>query len=463
MATAYARAWMRAMLRPAMASLVTTTCPKCGAHVPVPDGADRATCKYCQTVSVVKKTQAMPATAERSGGTGLLVPIMALVSVLALCGVGVAVMTLRSNAASTPAVTFAPPVATPEELPAPEVQAEPPVAPEETPPAPALRLRDGAPVFATDLEGDGTVELIAPVSLEGAPLYAVFDAHTGAERVRTTPLPNADLLAVAGATVKRLIVTTRLGQLHAFDLASGAEQWTTALADSVLGLCTTRDGELHVSTADERHLLLDLTTGRQTETRATCAPLQAFAEMRADPRDRHDYDAPLGVEAYRCGGTRVMGSANFTVPDICHGKIPSSLDGLVAHRIWKHGAGWLIFGVRAPGRYVPKIALVERGRVVWSVDVPAQNPLEAEQGGPRETALVGTTLATLYTSESGDHNTWITAFDVADGRRLFSQELTGCDRVGELVATEDAFALRCDQQLRVLGATDGALRTSIGE
>ena len=31
------------------------------------------------------------------------------------------------------------------------------------------------------------------------------------------------------------------------------------------------------------------------------------------------------------------------------------------------------------------------------------------------------------------------------------------------VATEDAFVVRCDTQLRVLGVADGALRTTIGE
>ena len=83
--------------------------------------------------------------------------------------------------------------------------------------------------------------------------------------------------------------------------------------------------------------------------------------------------------------------------------------------------------------------------------------------GPALRGLVGTTLAALYTSESGDRNTWITAFDVTDGRRIFSQELTGCERVSNLVATEDAFVVRCDHQLRVLSATDGAQRATIGE
>ncbi|MBK7775065.1 MAG: hypothetical protein IPI43_13190 [Sandaracinaceae bacterium] len=69
------------------------------------------------------------------------------------------------------------------------------------------------------------------------------------------------------------MVTTRLGQLHAYDLVSGAEQWTSALADTVLAVCTTREGELHVATADQRQLLLDLTTGRQSGApAAACTP-----------------------------------------------------------------------------------------------------------------------------------------------------------------------------------------------
>jgi hypothetical protein len=444
-----------------MAHLVTTTCPKCGAHVPVPEGADRATCQYCQTVSLLKTAPPAHAVAT-SGGGSWFVPLVVMGLLVAGCGVGIAVLFLGSAPTRAPVVTAGPVVSAPAVPEEPEVQvAEAPTPPPE-PPAPVLRVRGDAPFFAVDLDGDGRSELVAPVALERASLFAVFDAQTGAERVRTPELPAAELLAVAGGSVKRLVVTTRLGQLHAYDLLSGAEQWTSALADSVLALCTTGDGELHVSTADQRQLLLDLTTGRQSETRAACTPRLARSSAGEDPRDRHDYSAPLGVEAYRCGSSRVMGSASFTVPDACRSKIPSSLDGMVAHRIWKHGAGWLVFGVRVPGRYVPKLAYLERGRVVWSLDVPVANPLDAEQGSTREAALAGTTLAVLYSTES-DRKRWITAFDITDGRRVFTQELVGCDRHSGFIATEDAFVVRCDTQLRVLGAADGALRTTIGE
>lgn len=444
-----------------MARLVTTTCPKCGANVPVEPGADSATCSYCQTVSHVKKTQAMPAVAA-SAGPSWVGPVIVVSAVVVLCGVGGLVLMLRGEVAPSAGPTAVPTIAAPiPEQPVAEVEPTP-LTPSPAPPAPVLRVRTNAPYFAADLDDNGQSELVVPVVLDQTALYAVFDAHTGAERVRTPELPSAELLAVAGARVKRLIVTTRLGQLHAYDLVSGAEQWTTALADSAVALCTTDEGELHVSTADQRHLLLDLTTGRQSETRASCTPVLARSMGGEDPRDRHDYGAPAGMEAYRCGGTRVMGSSSYTVPDICHGKIPNNLEDMVAHRIWKREAGWLVFGVRTPGRYVPKLAYLERGRLVWSVDVPAANPLDAEQGGPREVALAGTTLAVLYTTES-DHKRWFTAFDITDGRRLYTHELESCPGSGGIIATEDAFAVRCEQQLRILGASDGALRTTIGD
>ncbi|MEZ4328315.1 MAG: PQQ-binding-like beta-propeller repeat protein [Polyangiales bacterium] len=442
-----------------MARLVTTTCPKCGANVPVEPGAERATCMYCQTVSVLKPAAA--SSEPSRGSSGGLLALLALGALLIVCGAGGAFYLLWGQ--SAPAYPEPPSVAVMAEpaIPEPTVAEPAEEAPVEPPPAPALRMRAEAPFFAEDLDGDGQRELIVPVTLQQAQLYAVFDARTGAERTRTPELPRAELVAVAGTTVKRLVLTTRLGQLHAYDLLSGAEQWTSALADSALSLCTTRDGELHVTTADQRQLLLDLTTGRQSETRATCSPAIARSMSGEDPRDRHDYGAPIGTEAYRCGSGRVIGSSSYTIADACRGKIPSSLDGMVAHRIWKHGAGWLVFGVRAPGRYVPRMAYLERGRVTWAQDVPAANPLDAEQGGPREVALVGNTLAIVYATES-DRSKWLTAFDVTDGHRVFTQQLSACDGGTDLGATEDAYVLRCGETVQVLEPADGSIRATLG-
>ena len=116
--------------------------------------------------------------------------------------------------------------------------------------------------------------------------------------------------------------------------------------------------------------------------------------------------------------------------------------------------GWASIGVGCAGA-ADRAALGLANRLV-------ANPLDAEQGSSRSAALAGTTLAVLYATES-DHKEWIAAFDVTDGRRVFTQELVGCDRHSGFVATEDAFVVRCDTQLRVLGVADGALRTTIGE
>ena len=67
-----------------MARLVTTTCPKCGAHVPVEPGADRATCGYCQTVSILKTAPPAHAAAT-TGSAGWLLPLIG-VGVLVAAG-----------------------------------------------------------------------------------------------------------------------------------------------------------------------------------------------------------------------------------------------------------------------------------------------------------------------------------------------------------------------------------------
>ena len=82
-----------------MSRLVTTTCPKCGAHVPVEPGADRATCGYCQTVSILKTAPPAHAAAT-STGAGWMLPVI-VVSLLVLgCGVGglIAAVVARADA-----------------------------------------------------------------------------------------------------------------------------------------------------------------------------------------------------------------------------------------------------------------------------------------------------------------------------------------------------------------------------
>jgi hypothetical protein len=192
----------------------------------------------------------------------------------------------------------------------------------------------------------------------------------------------------------------------------------------------------------------------------------ARAESARDPRDRRDYQAPADVESYACGGVRVMGDQNYTVSDACLARAhinSDRLDGMVGHRLWRQGSDWLVFGVRKPGAYVPMVGRLRRGQFVWKSEVPAQNPLEAAEGGPRFSALAGDQLDIAY--QSGRPARWsVTAFAAADGARRWTRELPEDLRggVNALGAADDRVFVQAGDALLLLDAAQGELKARVG-
>lgn len=462
---------------PAMARLVTASCPRCGALVPVEPDSDRATCTYCGAVAIVAAAAPAPVPVPRApSGSGSAAGIVVGLAVLGVVVVGMgagALMFVRSAppAPQSPSSVSAPPIPAMPVAPIPPMAASADVAPGAAPaPPPAeIHAMSGVVLLSLDVDGDHHPEIVAPVERvvdgERAAHYAVFDARTGGERAHTPPLADLRSALIAGLG-NRLVIASQNGQLTGYDLVSGDQQWTTTLGDRVSLVCAPREpGSLHVETADERKLTVDLTTGRQTETRDGCGDhVLAKGPTGDDPRDRRDHTAPPGVEAWLCGGVTVMGSANFRVPDAClaRGHVDTDrLDGMVGHRIWQLGRGWLVIGVRKPGAYVPMVGRLERGSFLWKAEVPAANPLEAQEGGPRQVALIGDLLVAGY--ETGPHrNGVLTAFAVADGARRWTVSLPGDDGLDDLVTLDDAVVARTGEMLRVLALADGAVRATIG-
>jgi hypothetical protein len=339
----------------------------------------------------------------------------------------------------------------------------------EPPAAPVIRVVSDTPTLFADVDGDQHADVIAPisVSLTGAHSehYAVFAGPSGAELARTPALPERRAALVA-LVERRLLVAQRDGQLAAYDLGSGDLQWSSALGERVVALCKgPAAGAAHVTTDADRRLYLDLVTGRQTPTREPCRTLLARADSARDPRDRRDYQAPLEVESYSCGGVRVMGDQNYAVPDACRARArvdTDRLDGMVGHRLWRQGSDWLVFGVRKPGAYVPMVGRLRRGRFVWKSEVPAQNPLEAQEGGPRFTALANEQLTVAY--QSGRPARWsLTAFGSDDGVRRWTrelpEELPGLHTLG---ASDDRVFVQAGEALLFLDAAQGEPKARVG-
>jgi|GEM_PF-2360477 len=446
--------------------LRTILCPKCGAPVALDDAQASALCTYCGTKSFATSPRGGGVVAApRAGGASLIIAIFAVAMVAAGGAAGAIMLTAAPPVPPTPT----PNPSMVELAPAPPATIPLPVtAP--TPPRPITKAVQGVTPLVSDVDGNQQPELIVAIrSTLGDTTtehFAVFDPRTGAERARTPALDDlsAQLAAARGG---RLVLAGSRGQLTAYDLVSGDQQWTTTLGDRVTAICDTRTPDaLHVESDDERRLLVDLTTGRQTETREPCATLLARGAGQGDPRDRRDYSAPPGIEAIQCGGVRVMGSANFSVPDQCNARAhvrSDQLAGMVGHRMWRIDGGWLVFGVRQPGAYVPMVGRLGRGtNFVWKSEVPVSNPLDADTGGPRHVAMIGDTLLIGYET-SGNPHSMLTAFATADGVRRFSTPLSATERIHAMVPVGDAVAVQIGDNVRVFAAADGSARATIGE
>jgi ribosomal protein S27AE len=444
--------------------LKTAHCPRCGAEVRLDGRRERGTCAYCGTTSYVEKRDDAPVLVIKAHVSVWLSLALGLVVVLiAAATVWMVVRAPRPDAATQPraiANTIAAPVT-------PALPALP------TPPVPIAVVRTASFASARFVQsaGDAPPEVLVPVQQELAGKttshFATYDPVSAELLHRTPALDDAegDLTAVVQ---RRLVLASPLGQVRGFDLASLDPQWSTALGERVAALCEaneTQSDALHVVTDDGRNLLLDLMTGRQSATRRPCQRPLAVSAGRHAPGDRRDYRAPRDVEAWHCGLVRVMGSQSYVVPDACkvHAKVDSDrLDGMVGHAMWRFARGQLVFGVRTPGTYVPMVGLLERKRWVWKTEVPAANPLEAEQGGPRTISLHGDSLVLGYASRRPARH-WLTALSAKDGTRRWHRALP--ETAQTLVAVDQADALiavHTSDAVRLLSPRDGSIIAIIG-
>jgi len=447
-----------------MTRITTAICPRCGAQLqPVP-GNPQATCAYCGTTSFVEQQRThagLPRVPVKSSAP-LIIGVLG-VGALVLLGATVSVLMLTGGPEPTNVVATNAPTAV---LPTPQVAPEAIDSPNAIAHAPPIEILTSLKPQLTDVDGDGADDVVVMLSTSGSGStehYAAFSARTGRELSRTPAIADRnETVTVAG---RRLIAGSRSGQLTSYGLASGSQQWTTALGARVTTFCAAKSSDaLLVRTDEQRTLAVDLTTGRQSETKEPCTVILTPGD-RNDPRDRHDYSAPRGTESYHCGGVTVMGSENYTVADQCLARAhvdTERLHGLNGSRLWKIEQNWLVLGIRKPGTRVPMVGLVVRGKLAWKSEIPRDNPLEAEEGAPQHVGLSGPLVVAAF-STSKDRHPFVTAFTATDGIRRWTVPLT--DRsvsVSSLVTSASHVFVQADKQLFILDASTGKAVAELG-
>jgi predicted RNA-binding Zn-ribbon protein involved in translation (DUF1610 family) len=447
-----------------MLSVKIVNCQSCGAQLKPEPGAERVACEYCGVTSVVSKR-----TDTRSPLTGSLRVaagvFFGIATVIGLASFGVSWLSSRgrSNVSSvrTPLATASP------------------TAPSSAPDAAASRLvqparsnvsvRSSFAPLAFELGGDRGQGFAVPILVHAQPnnaeYFATYDAD-GVELARTPELSLSDIKLHA-VVANQLITASNKGQLTAYAMPGGAQQWTTALGDRVFAICQAKSAEaMTLVLEDDSRLSVDVTTGRQSATREECKVGIALNEHRLDARNRHDYAAPTGMDSFRCGGVRVMGSENYTVSDPCRnqaGLSPERLKELDASRIWKVSDAWLVFGVRKPGLRIPMLGLMRRGKVVWSSLVPAETPLEADEGPPYRATLLGDAVAVAYRSRSGkETRNFVTVFEIAGGTRRWTRAVSSDPKSLVAVTLPARLLVQGDSGLEILDGSDGHRIGTVG-
>ncbi|HEV8245331.1 MAG TPA: PQQ-binding-like beta-propeller repeat protein [Polyangiaceae bacterium] len=452
-------------------------CPRCGANVSALAGQDYVTCTHCGTTTELPRQDAGARYAAPNAPSstssfpiGCAIGALALLVVLVLgAGLGLflwqgstagaAATSAGSGLAASPAGARSPALTT---------TPEKPVRP------PRLDARHG-PLLA-DLNGDGAMDFVSAATIHEdkglSHRYLAFDGKSGQELWRTKDLGSDALGADSVLEQFRLLLVDRTGKLTAYDGRTGAEQWSTVLGERLRRFCRAPEPDsVRVLLADERNILLDVKTGRQTQVggKPKCEPANTSQddEFSHDPADRSDPRAPRGVKSVVCGSVRVMGDQNFTLPEQCSAQVhvdPDRLAGMGAHALWQHDGGFLVLGFRKPGTRIPMLGFVKAGKLVWSSDVPESNPLAVREGSPDQVTLDGERIVTAYEPQSGDISAGVTAFDALSGRRLWNVHLPGKLRsISHIDATGRTVLISVSDGIVGLDADRGNMLFAIGD
>lgn len=387
---------------------IVVRCPQCHASLKVDDALASTRCEYCGTHARVQRTtmfgarvgppppeavRGLPVAIERARTT--VAWVMLTIGIAIALGVFLVVRTVRRAIPSQV-----------RDLIAHGVPAEPgaPARPPTIPTAPSAMGWNGGgePIFV-DVNGDGARDAIGLVRyvLDGdRMMLGAIDGKTGAllwesERLGTyTETYQGHLYAPpAGTGPARLLFAHPRGELHAFEVKTGARAWTRQLGERVKSLCLEGDA-----------LALALINGQW---------------LRVDPTGGQV--APRARPGKGCASLRQDGDELDDGPDVRTSRARVRVAGMSRGDVLEHVPSGVVVaaGSRSPGTSVPMLARVDAdGGARWKAEVPAEDPFDAR--AERHT-ISATRACSLYAH--GVRGYHVTCFGLEDGSRLWDREL----------------------------------------
>lgn len=388
---------------------ILVTCPHCGARLQVGDTLDAVTCDYCGTAARVQRRTTVlervlppPATgpapiAVQQHNVRWLGFLIVLGAVGPLVGAGAVAFKLMEGARAARILrTSTSPVA---------VGTPPP------PEAPEWQGTTGA--LFTDVDGDGTPDVIGRsrrVRAGDVVRVIALDGATGKPLWETEPLGTYSdtfqgTLALAGDQV---VFASPRGQVQAFQLRTGATRWTTTLDERVERFCDGGAETIVALGTDDVARPLDRATGVLRTSPAAQPP----PARRAKPASRcavlpSDQDTQR-FRGYDPRASRIAGKLGVSQAFLAAGP-----------------GGRVLAGTRSKGTGVPTlIALDDRDGERWRVLIP-RDPLGSAERAPEHVLVSDREACVSYYETSVARPARVACFALADGTRLWDEVSEG--------------------------------------
>lgn len=420
---------------------ISVKCPNCGASMNVAATVSTASCAYCGTTSRIRaRTRilevpapmsgindpaiaSLPVAVQRHSGRwfgGLVMTMVVAGSALAF-----ALVASKGGALGTSQLHWA----------------------------------SYAPLLA-DVNGDGTTDAIGRARYVGSKdeiTLAAFDGASGAKLWETEPLGSyTDTYQGTVARVGEAVMfASGLGVVRFYSIDAGEQLHETSIGERLERACASGSAAW-LRTADERWLKLEMPDGvpagipSEVEWPEECQPVAT--------------DGKLGRGRLPSGTTELVtwGAREGQPP-------PRNIEGI---RITSHAVtperDWIGLGHKQPGTRVPMAARYRFAdgeiAVAWITEVPAGDPLAADEGAPEELAVAAGADCVVIAYEMQSQPLRVACLSLESGARRWDVALPKAfiDNLDGVAAAGDRGFVTILGRLHILDLASGRLLHTIG-